>query len=302
MSSSPTAQPGQVRLEGLYEGPTSAWSPAADALADALRRSGAPDDCLQALVDGGRASLEASPALFPRGQFASDPGDAIGMALKLMIAESHGGRPEQWFSTLRVIEYRDDQLRESLVQVAADGVRVVARESDWTPAPPEPWSNRLRRQWPVGLLLLVALGAFAVKEREAIGRYLRSIQGLVSGHVVEVPADFQADAGPFGDWIRFTRVEVEGEELVVVLAPTDAYPATAAALDALRAGAGLDQRAALGALESGRARLRAALAEGMELPDQEIDLRPLRSGDPAEVRIDVAVVAGTRLASLELLP
>ncbi|MBC8330150.1 MAG: hypothetical protein ISR76_09100 [Planctomycetes bacterium] len=296
------AQPGQVRIEGLLEGPTSSWSPTADALADALGRAGAPRDCLSAVIDGGRGSLESSPAVFPRGQFSSDPAEALGLALELLLSETHGGRPEEWFSTLRVTEYRDRDQRESLLQVTVEGVRIVARETEWQPPPRPRWTAVLRRQWKVGLLLLGAGVLLGVKERDQVGQFLRRVSGLVFGSALEVPEDFAAEPGAFREWIRFAGVRSSGGELVVVLEATESFPRLPADLDALRATASLERRAALNAIENGRARLRVTLLEGFELEDEAIDLQPLRRDVTVEIRIDAGHLAGTRLAKVELLP
>ncbi len=292
--------PGQVQLAGLYEGPASAWCPTAEQLSDALGRAGAPTDSLQAVVDGGQASLEASPTLYPRGQFSSDPGDALGMALELLISESLGERPAGWFSTLRVTEYRDQSLRESLIQVGAEGVRVVGRDSDWVPAPAEKRRTRLLRQWKIGVLLLVAAVALGVKERDRVSEVLRGLQGVVLGRSLEIPQDFAADAGAFAPWIRFAELRVDGDLLRVRLEATEAYPADAAALDLLRGQVELEARAALNAIENGRARLRGRVEEGLELPETEFSLAPLQRGEAVEVVIAVGPLAATTLESLEL--
>lgn len=296
-------QPGQVRLEGLYEGPVGSWCPAEDRVADALRRAGLPDGCLRAVVEGGHASLEPAGGLYPRGQFAADPGEALALAVRLLLDEELGGSPAEWLSTLRVTEWREDEVRESLVQVGDDGVRVVARESPWQ-APPRPTATAfLRRHFKLGLLLLIAALAYGAKEREALFQKWDQLRAALFGaESLVVPDGFAADAGAFAPWVNAASVEVTAGELVVRFEAGEAFPADAAALDALRAAAGIEARAALGALEAGRARLAVEVAEGLPLPLVEVDLFPLWRGEAAVARVAVSGLGAAHLVRAELRP
>ncbi|RMH03096.1 MAG: hypothetical protein D6702_06985 [Planctomycetota bacterium] len=172
--------PGRIRIEGLLEGPTASFSPAADRLAEALVRAGAPADCLVCRLEGGRAAIEPAPGLFPREQFAADPAEALALALTLLLEEEGAGAPSEWFSTLRVTAWEEDRRRESLLQLSRDGIRVVARESPWSPPPPERRSL-LRRYGLIALLLAVGGGAWLFQHRQEVRDLWRAVRAWWAG-------------------------------------------------------------------------------------------------------------------------
>jgi hypothetical protein len=150
---------GTVVFQGLVEGPTAAWNPAPDEVADALRARGLPADLLSVLIEGGRAILQPQEHAYPRAQFAADPADALALALQDLFQE----RPQAadaWFSSLRAVAYAECERSEALLQLASDGVHVVRRVAPWSPPPPATLFTRLRANWLV--LALAAIGALAM--------------------------------------------------------------------------------------------------------------------------------------------
>lgn len=269
--------PGQVRIEGLYEGPSSSWEPQQDLLADALRRAGAPEQALHALVDGGRASLEPSDLAFPRGQFSAAPGDALALALELLLEETAGGRPDEWFSTLRVVEYRDDSRVETLIKIDEEGVRTASREAPWVATLPPTLQERLRTQWPALLAILIVGGIALWMQRDELRGLLGKAQQLTDEELQVADAP-ELDPAGFAGLFELT-LQSDQEEVRVVLTRGPQYPQDAAAIEALRAeqGISLDRLAALRAVESGKLRVVLRFAEGgdghrtVDLLDGEID-------------------------------
>lgn len=151
--------PGTVLFQGLLEGPTAAWDPAPAEVAGALRVRGLPEDLLAVVIEGGRGMLQPREHPYPRAQFAADPAEALALALQDLFQE-RAAAADAWFSSLRVAAFGDHSREEALLQLGADGVRVVRRVQPWTPPPAEtPW-RWLRRHWAV--LACAAIGAAAM--------------------------------------------------------------------------------------------------------------------------------------------
>lgn len=249
-------EPGTVQLQGLFEGPVSSWAPQQELVADALRRAGAPENCLHAVTHGGRGSLEPEPILFPRGQFADAPADCLALALELMLEETLGGKPEEWFSTLRVIEYQERVQIESLIQVNEDGIRGITREQPWTPVPQKSLQDRI---WANKLVLSLAVLAFLVYgffNRHKVGEWVHAIETRFFAEDFAIAEDFRQELVGFGTFLYAeAEIEEESNQLVVTLRQTNAYPQTPSDFDLARDQADRLEGIALAALELGKAQV-----------------------------------------------
>jgi len=291
-------RPGTVRIDGLVEGPTSSWNPSPDRLVEALRRVGSPEDALRVTIRGGRASLEPAIVPFLREEFAADPGEALALALDDVFREDAQARASAWFSTLRTTEYTLDRRRETLVTLDPRGIRTLVHEEPWSPPIARPRLGALAEHWPTALLVFLAAGAILYVERENARLLWHRATAILAPRSAE---EIAAHAGAFADWIDL-GVARDGEEVIVRVRPRESFPVDPVALDALRAGAPIERRAALAALETGRAHLRVEVDEGGEAPPPaEVDLRPLRASREQSVRIDGIAWAG-RLRSIHLEP
>lgn len=266
---------GLVQVQGLLEGPSAHWAPTAEQVAGALQRAGAPADLLQVLVDGGRTVVEPQPHFYPHVQFAGAPAEVLQLALRFLLEEGPGGRPAEWFSTLRLTAYETGRKQEVLFHLAPEGIQVVRRESPWTPAAPSWWSS-WRRRWPFAALVLVAaaLGAWLSRDQlRALWWRLGAAAGLAQVEADQMPLD----ASTLQPWVQARIEALSARGVEVLLEPSPSYPRTAAEIDTLRAGAPLEQRAAISAMELGRAQLRVELADG-SVETVAVDLAPLRRG------------------------
>jgi hypothetical protein len=293
--------PGTVLVEGLVEGPASSWNPDPAALAGALKRAGAPATCLTIHEDGGRRALEPGAAHYPRGQFASDPAEALALALTFLFEGNQGKPPTEWFSTLRVTEYGERTKRETLIAFAPDGVRSAGGESAWAP-PPSATGGGMRAlaaRWPLVLLVVAALGVVAWLKRDDIEGWFHKVGATIGG---EDPAKVAVEAGSFSKWVD-VKVGKDSNGLFATVAPRAGFPADAAAIDALRPTATLEERAALSAFETGRLRL--VLLESKDggttasKERVDVDLKPLRKGETARASLETSgrpvPLAGIRL-------
>ena len=245
-----------MQVLGLYEGPTESWLPLQDRLADALRRAGAPTNLLHAVLTGGRASLEPDPGWFPREQFSGNPAEALALALEMLLEETAGGRPAEWFSTLRVLEYREDLRTETLLQVEADGIRCVTREQPWSPIPKPRWADLLREQWWILLLIACGIGIGGWLQRERIRGYWIQFQDVVLADDFAMAEDFKIELDGFATYLEMSmELSVDGERLILLLERRADFPDSPAALDLARAQASMTQAAALMAIEFGHAEL-----------------------------------------------
>jgi hypothetical protein len=295
-------EPGTVQVLGLYEGPTESWEPRADVLADALRRAGAPGNLLQAVITGGRASLEPDPAFFPRGQFNGEPHEVLALALEMLLEEEVGGQPQEWFSSLRVVEYREDKRLETLIQVQADGVRGVVREQPWTPVPPPTaWETFRAQKW---ILLLIAVGLVAGGwlQRDRVFDLWDDLTGTVFAEDLALAEDFNPD---FEAFALFLDLEIELSEdgglLLVRLERLATYPDSPQALDDARAQASMEEAAALAAIERGRAELRLRFDDG-ELVKHEVPLDAWQADGRYAMEFPTAGHTGQVLLSARLRP
>lgn len=294
------ARPGTVVVEGLVEGPTRSWEPVKEQVADALGRAGAPPDLLAAGIDGGRGYLEPASKSFPRGQFSGDPDESVARALQFLLEEGPGGQPEEWFSNLRVSEYKEDRIRQTLLTISEEGVRTARRDQPWIPGKEKGQVvKNLRQRWPYFALLLVIVGALVFLERSRITgqvRYLGMQIGLLSPDLEVV----SLDAGPFSAWVEVRLEHLGAGRIEISLHPTGAFPKTAEAIDQLREQSDLDARAAISALELGRVRVRVELEPAPQNPDAIVmDLKPLREGES----VTHAIQPGpAKLVSVALVP
>jgi len=256
-------EPGTVQLQGLYEGPVSSWAPQQELVADALRRAGAPDNCLHAVTHGGRGSLEPEPILFPRGQFADAPADCVALALELMLEETLGGKPDEWFSTLRVIEYQERVQIESLIQVNEDGIRGISREQPWTPVPQKSLKDRI---WQNKLILSLAILAFLVYgffNRHKVGEWVHAFETRFFSEDFAIAEEYRQELNGFGTFLYAeAEIEEESNQLVVTLRQTNAYPQTPSDFDLARDQADRLEGIALAALELGKAQVVLHLSDG----------------------------------------
>jgi len=245
-------EPGTVQLLGLYEGPASAWTPTADQLEDALRRAGAPDNLLHAVISGGRASLEPDPGFFPRGQFSDEPAAAVALALEMLLEESVGGQPAEWFSNLRMLEFQDNKRIETLLQVHPDGVRGVTREQPWSPIPRQSYLSMLREQWWIVALVVLGFGISTWLKRDTI----RDTWHALFADDMAIAAGFEKDLSGFAPFVEMEVQVSEDEKMViVVLSKRDSYPDSPAAIDLARAQASMEEASALSAIELGHAEI-----------------------------------------------
>lgn len=267
--------PGQVRIDGLYEGPSAVWEPQQEQVRDALRRAGAPEAALHALIEGGRASLEASDLLFPREQFAADPGEALALALEMLLEESAGGQPADWFSTLRVTDFGEDSKTETLIKVEAEGVRLARRESPWVASLAPTLTERLQKNWLTIVVVLLAGGAAAWSQRDTIREMLGVAQSLTEDDL-HFADDMKVELGAFKGLLVVDVAITEGV-LRAVVTRGPAYPADAEALRAMREepGQSMERLAALTAVETGRVQLEFVFDDGepvlrtLDLLDEE---------------------------------
>jgi hypothetical protein len=293
-------EPGTVQLQGLYEGPTSSWAPQQELVADALRRAGAPENCLHALIHGGRGSLEPEPILFPRGQFADAPADCLALALELMLEETLGGKPEEWFSTLRVIEYQERVQIESLIQVNEDGIRGISREQPWTPVPKKSLQDRI---WANKLVLSLAVLAFLVYgffNRHKVGEWVHAFETRFFAEDFAIAEELQQELGGFGTYLYAeTELDEELNQLVVTLRQTNAYPHTPSDFDVARAQADRKEGIALAALELGKATLILHFQDG-DVHRKTVSL--IDWEDDGSLRVDFATTPwrGSTLTLMEM--
>lgn len=293
-------EPGTVQLQGLYEGPTSSWAPQQELVADALRRAGAPENCLHAVIHGGRGSLEPEPILFPRGQFADAPADCLALALELMLEETLGGKPEEWFSTLRVIEYQERVQIESLIQVNEDGIRGITREQPWTPVPQKSLQDRI---WANKLVLSLAVLAFLVYgffNRHKVGEWVHAIETRFFAEDFAIAEDFRQELVGFGTFLYAeAEIEEESNQLVVTLRQTNAYPHTPSDFDLARDQADRLEGIALAALELGKAQVVLHLSDG-DVHQRTVSLIDWEEDGSLRLEFSTAPWRGVELTLLEM--
>ena len=245
-------EPGSVQVLGLYEGPAESWTPMQDQLVDALRRAGVPTNLLRASINGGRAALEPDPGFFPREQFSSEPGEAVALALEMLLTETANGQPHEWFCTLRLVEYHETKRIETLLQVHEDGIRGATREQPWSPIPKLSLLDHARQQGWVIALVLIGLGAGAWLKRGEIAEYYDAL----FGNDFVVQESMSTDLDGFASYLDLTVDFSENDdELQVQIQKLDSYPDSPAAIDALRSTASMQEAAALSAMELGYAQL-----------------------------------------------
>jgi hypothetical protein len=292
-------RPDTVVIEGMLEGPASSWEPEAGALAEALRRAGAPEIALHVVVEGGRCAVESVDRPLPREQFAAEPAEALSIALQNLFEGHARGRPAEWFSTLRVTEYTATTKKETLLAFGAEGIERPTRESPWTPpAEGAALSGGLRARAPIILLVLVALAAVALLRRDAISAWLQEVVAIFSPGRA---ADVRVDAGTFHPWITPT-LKRDGTTWKLTLKPKSDFPADAAAIDRWTRDATLEQRAALRALESGRVRVVLVGSDERRDPHSiSADVTPLRRGEKTVLDLPSREWVG-RLTAVRLEP
>lgn len=293
-------EPGTVQFQGLFEGPTAAWAPQQDLLADALRRAGAPENCLHAVVTGGRASLEPDPGLFPRGQFADNPADCLAMALELLLAESAGGQPAEWFSSLRVIEYQERTQVETLIQIHEGGVRGMTREQPWSPVPKKTMGDHLRANRIIYSLAALALMVFAYFNLHKVEDAWNTIRGSYFAEDFALAEDFEMDLGGFATFLEVeATVENDGDLLVVTLVQKNAFPQTPRDFDLAREQVQRSEAIALAAIELGRAQLVLHFEDGLENP-RTISLSDWESDGSVKIEIVTTAWRDNQLSRLEM--
>jgi len=255
-----TPEPGLVQILGLYEGPTEAWSPLQDQLVDSLRRAGVPTNLLRAVISGGRASLEPDPGFFPREQFASNPGEAVALALDMLLTETANGQPEDWFSTLRLIEYHEDKRVETFLQVHPDGVRGISREQPWNPIPKKKLITLLREQWWMIVLIVVGVSVSGWLKRDSIQEQWDHLQRVFFSEDFVIGESVAIEPNGFDSYLQVTVLPIKEEaQLVIEFSKRDNYPDSPAAIDALRTNASMAEAAALSAIELGYVQLEITL-------------------------------------------
>jgi hypothetical protein len=233
-----------------------------------------------------------------REEFAADPGEALALALDDVFRDDAQARASAWFSTLRTTEYTHDRRRETLITLDARGIRTLVHEEPWSPALGRPRLGALAAHWPTAALVFLCAAGIVYLQREDVRLLWHRAKAALAPRAA---GEIAADPGPFAEWIVL-GVARSGEELIVEVRPREAFPADPVAIDALRAGSPIERRAALAALETGRAHLRVEVDEGGESPPPaEIDLRPLRASRPQSVRLADLAWAG-RLRSIHLEP
>jgi hypothetical protein len=243
-------KPGSVQILGLYEGPAESWAPRQDHLVDALRRAGVPTNLLYASSNGGRAALEPELGSFPREQFTGEPGEAVALALEMLLAETANGQPHEWFCTLRLVEFHETKRTETLLQVHEDGIRGVTREQPWTPVTRESLLDHARKQLWIMALVAIGLGASIWLKRSEIAGYYNA---LFSSDFVAQEAT-PVDTTGFASYLEVS-IDSPEDGLVLVFQRLEAYPDSPAALDTLRSTASMEEAAALSAIELGYAQL-----------------------------------------------
>lgn len=245
-------EPGCVQVLGLYEGPAESWTPVQDQLVDALRRAGVPTNLLHATINGGRAALEPDSGFFPQQQFSGKPGEAVALALEMLLTETASGQPHEWFCTLRLVEYHETTRTETLLQVHEDGIRGVTREQPWSPIPKRSLLDHARQQGWILALVVIGLGASVWLKRGEIAQYYEALFG--NDFVVQESMTTELDG--FASYLDLTvDFSKNDDELQIRVQKLESYPSSPAAIDALRSAASMQEAAALSAIELGYAQL-----------------------------------------------
>ena len=164
-----SAQAGQVELQGSMSGPLVQWPLTPDHLRQALLEAGAPVDSLHLVTEGGWLTIEPPNQFFQTTAFSTEqPAQLLSQVLE-QLRLSHGrAMDEEWVSTLRLVEYRENSKVEALIGLTQGGIQTVGRESAWKAVPPESELDLLRKYWKVALVLLFVIGGSLYLKRDSI--------------------------------------------------------------------------------------------------------------------------------------
>ncbi len=287
---------GTISLDGLIEGRLPGIEDAEEKLRSWTRFVEGVNLGFSLEVKGGSFSILADNAARTIDSIGPDPIQVISSAMKELIKLFPPPERQRVMSTVRSVEYRKGQERQTLYAFNAIGdVQTQQRNIDVeTTPPPQPLTRREKIRMAVSTLLILALmaglSAFIVPWRS----WFHSVKNDVAGFDA---SKIDVDASAFAPLIHVDSTEVRGNDLIVRLkvdrgalpAPqSTANPSTTTNPTTIPSAPKPAPPAALDAWRLGYAHLEYFDEKGEFVSFMQIWLKGLWNKDTMEIRIPLS--------------